>query len=102
VCGWKARGGKKIGNLEEGGKKDWRGGRGGGWRTNEQPCRHGKEGQRDFGGERVVNVVKKQGREENWRTTYHLTEPVEISMVENGGIDGQEYETVGTTQKVGG
>ncbi len=50
----------------------------------------------------MVNVVKKQGREENWRTTYHLTEPVEISMVENGGIDGQEYETVGTTQKVGG
>jgi hypothetical protein len=44
--------------------------------------RHGKEGERGFGGERVVRIVKKGGGREEWQVRYHLTDPVKISMTE--------------------
>jgi hypothetical protein len=44
--------------------------------------RHGKEGERGFGGERVVKIVRKGGGREEWQVRYHLTDPVKISMME--------------------
>ncbi len=44
--------------------------------------RYGKEGERGFGGERVVRIVKKGGGREEWQVRYHLTDPVKISMTE--------------------
>jgi hypothetical protein len=44
--------------------------------------RHGKEGARGFGGERAVKVGRKVGGQEEWKVTYHLTDPVKINMVE--------------------
>ncbi len=44
--------------------------------------RHGKEGERGFGGERQVRVVKNSDGEDEWTVTYHMTDPVRITMTE--------------------
>jgi hypothetical protein len=48
--------------------------------------RHGKEGDRGFGGERVVKVCRKESGQEVWKVTYHLTDPVKINMVEKAEL----------------
>jgi hypothetical protein len=51
--------------------------------------RHGKEGARGFGGERLVKVSRKEGGQEEWKVTYHLTDPVKINMVEKAELVDQ-------------
>ncbi len=48
--------------------------------------RHGREGARGFGGERLVKVCRKENGQEMWKVTYHLTDPVKISMVEKAEL----------------
>jgi hypothetical protein len=48
--------------------------------------RHGKEGSRGFGGERVVKVSRTESGQEEWKVTYHLTDPVKINMVEKAEL----------------
>ncbi len=48
--------------------------------------RHGKEGERGFGGERLVKVKKLRDGREEWNVTYHLTDPVKISMMEKAEL----------------
>jgi hypothetical protein len=43
--------------------------------------RHDKEGERGFGEERVVRIVRKGGGKEAWQVKNHLTDPVKISNV---------------------
>ncbi len=44
--------------------------------------KHGKEDARGFGGERQVRVFRKRDGEDEWTMTYHMTDPVRITMVE--------------------
>jgi hypothetical protein len=48
--------------------------------------RHGKEGSRGFRGERIVKVSKSESGREEWKVTYHLTDPVKINMVEKAEL----------------
>jgi hypothetical protein len=48
--------------------------------------RHGKEGSRGFGGERELKVGKTEKGEEEWKVSYHLTDPVKINMVEKAEL----------------
>jgi hypothetical protein len=48
--------------------------------------RHGKEGERGFGGERQVRVVKNRDGEDEWTVTYHMTDPVRITMTEKAEL----------------
>ncbi len=44
--------------------------------------RHGKGGERGFGGERAVKIGWKGGGKEEWQVRCHLTNPVKINLVE--------------------
>ncbi len=44
------------------------------------------EGERGFGVERVVKIVRKGGGKDEWQVRYHLTDPVKISMVEKAEL----------------
>jgi hypothetical protein len=44
--------------------------------------KHGKEDERGFGGERQVRVLRKRDGEDEWTVTYHMTDPVRITMME--------------------
>jgi nucleotide-binding universal stress UspA family protein len=44
--------------------------------------RHGRAGERGFDGERQVRVVKNKDGEEELQVTYHMTDPVKITMTE--------------------
>jgi hypothetical protein len=44
--------------------------------------KHGKEDARGFGGERQVRVFRKRDGVDEWTVTYHMTDPVRITMVE--------------------
>ncbi len=44
--------------------------------------RHGKAGERGFEGERQVRIVENKDGEEEWQVTYHMTDPVKITMTE--------------------
>jgi hypothetical protein len=48
--------------------------------------RHGKEGERGFGGERLVRIEKKKNGEEVWKVTYQMTDLVKINMVEKAEL----------------
>jgi hypothetical protein len=48
--------------------------------------KHGKEGERGFGGERHVRVTKDKDRDDEWVLTYHLTDPVKITMTEKAEL----------------
>jgi hypothetical protein len=44
--------------------------------------KHGKEDARGFGGERQVRVFRKRDGEDEWTVTYHITDPVRITIEE--------------------
>jgi hypothetical protein len=44
--------------------------------------RHGREGERGFGGERQVRMTKNREGEEECHVTYHMTDPVKLPMTE--------------------
>jgi hypothetical protein len=44
--------------------------------------KHGKESARGFGGERQVRVCRKRDGVDEWTVTYHMTDPVRITMSE--------------------
>ncbi len=44
--------------------------------------KHGKENARGFGGERQVRVCRKRDGVDEWTVTYHMTDPVRITMAE--------------------
>jgi hypothetical protein len=46
--------------------------------------RHDREGEREFGGERMVKVMGNKDGDEEWRVTYHMTDPVKTTMTEKG------------------
>ncbi len=48
--------------------------------------RHGKEGERGFGGERQVRVVKNRHGEDEWTVTNNMTDPVRITMTEKAAL----------------
>jgi hypothetical protein len=48
--------------------------------------KHGKEGERGFGGERRVKVTKDKDGDDVWDLTYHLTDPVKITMTEKAEL----------------
>ncbi len=48
--------------------------------------RHGKEGVSGFGGERQVRVTKNKDGEDEWMVTYHMTDPVRITMPEKAEL----------------
>jgi hypothetical protein len=48
--------------------------------------KHGKEGERGFGGERHVRVTKDKDGDDEWDLTYHLTDPVKITMTEKAEL----------------
>ncbi len=48
--------------------------------------KHGKEGERGFGGERHVRVTKDKDSDDEWDMTYHLTDPVKITMTEKAEL----------------
>jgi hypothetical protein len=48
--------------------------------------KHGKEGERGFGGERHVRVTKDKDGDDEWNVTYHLTDPVKITMTEKADL----------------
>jgi hypothetical protein len=56
--------------------------------------RHGKVGERGFGGERQVRVVKNRDREDEWTVTYHMTDPVRITMTEKAELVESMVELV--------
>ncbi len=48
--------------------------------------KHGKEGERGFGGERRVRVTKDKDGDDEWNMTYHLTDPVKLTMTEKAEL----------------
>jgi hypothetical protein len=44
--------------------------------------KHGKENGRGFGGERQVRVCRRRDGVDEWTVTYHMTDPVRITMAE--------------------
>jgi hypothetical protein len=44
--------------------------------------KHGKENARGFGGERQVRVCRRRDGVDEWTVTYHMTDPVRITMAE--------------------
>jgi len=57
--------------------------------------RHGKEGERGFCPERVVNIVKGKGGEvEKVQVKFHMTDPVKISMGERNMLVDRTVELV--------
>jgi hypothetical protein len=64
--------------------------------------RHGKEGERGFGGERLVKVKKLRDGREEWNVTYHLTDPVKISMMEKAELVEQVVDLLGQVKSLGG
>jgi hypothetical protein len=64
--------------------------------------RHGKEGERGFGGERLVKVKKLRDGREEWNVTYHLTDPVKISMMEKAELVEQMVDLLGQVKGLGG
>jgi hypothetical protein len=63
---------------------------------------HGKEGERGFGGERQVRVVKNSDGEEEWTVTYHMTDPVRITMTEKVELVESMVELVVELKRVVG
>jgi hypothetical protein len=48
--------------------------------------RHGKDGMSGFGGERQVRVTKNKDGDDEWAVTYHMTDPVRITMTEKAEL----------------
>jgi hypothetical protein len=48
--------------------------------------KHGKEGERGFGGERHVRVTKDKDGDNECNMTYHLTDPAKITMTEKAEL----------------
>jgi hypothetical protein len=48
--------------------------------------KHGKEGERGFGGERRVKVTRDKDGDDEWNMTYHLTDPVKLTMTEKAEL----------------
>jgi hypothetical protein len=64
--------------------------------------RHGKEGERGFGGERQVRVVKNSDGEDEWTVTYHMTDPVRITMTEKADLVEGMVELIGEIKRTVG
>ncbi len=64
--------------------------------------RHGKEGERGFGGERQVRVVKNNDGEDEWTVTYHMTDPVRIMMTEKVELVESMVELVSELKRLVG
>jgi hypothetical protein len=72
------------------------------WGPTNSLVRHGKEGERGFGGERQVRVVKNSDGEDEWTVTYHMTDPVRITMTEKADLVEGMVELIGGIKRTVG
>jgi hypothetical protein len=64
--------------------------------------RHGKDGLSGFGGERQVRVTKNEDGEDEWMVTYHMTDPVRITMTEKADLVESMVELLVETKRIVG
>jgi hypothetical protein len=64
--------------------------------------RHGKEGERGFGGERAVKIVWKGGGKEEWQVRCHLTNMVKINTVEKTELIDRVVDLVDNVKRTVG
>jgi hypothetical protein len=64
--------------------------------------RHGKDGESGFGGERQVRVTKNKDGEDEWTVTYHMTDPVRITMTEKSELVDRMVELLVETKRTVG
>ncbi len=64
--------------------------------------RHGKEGVSGFGGERQVRVTKNRDGEDEWTVTYHMTDPMRITMTEKSELVERMVELLTETKRTVG
>jgi hypothetical protein len=64
--------------------------------------RHGKEGEREFGGERMVKVMRNNDGDNEWRVTYHMTDAVKITMTEKADLVDRQVDMLESVKKTVG
>jgi hypothetical protein len=64
--------------------------------------RHGRDGESGFGGERQVRVTKNKDGEDEWTVTYHMSDPVRITMTEKSELVDRMVELLVETKRTVG
>jgi hypothetical protein len=64
--------------------------------------RHDREGERKFGGERMVKFMRNKDSDDEWRVTYHMTDPVKITMTEKADLVDRQVDMLESVRKTVG
>jgi hypothetical protein len=72
------------------------------WGPTNSLMRHGKEGVSGFGGERQVRMTKNNDGEYEWMVTYHMMDPVRITMTEKADLVASMVELLTETKRTVG